>query len=59
MRPGGLRAAANGNTDMPAGTAKWRDEDGVGIRRTQRPDVRYPAVLQKLERREEEQRDLR
>lgn len=52
MRPGGLRAAANGNTDMPAGTAKWRDEDGVGIRRTQRPDVRYPAVLQKLERRE-------
>src|ERR1039457_6300878 len=42
VRPGGLRAAATGNADRPTGTAKWRDEDGVGTRRTQWPDVGDP-----------------
>src|SRR5450432_1614966 len=45
VRPGGLRAATTGNADMSAGAAKWRDEDGVGTRPTEWPNVGDPFAI--------------
>ena len=43
--PVGLRTATSGNAEMPAGSAKWRNEDGVGTGRTQWPDIGDPFAV--------------